>query len=349
MNTNNIKKHFLSQSYIKKNVYLTNTIKSKIIDLNFYSKNEINICEIIKKIPYYFHYFNTIEDYDFININQINEKIVERLSLIDNTKYLIINYKNDNEFVLFHDFFYNIKSPKSFIFYTIDSFSVLLNSLIKLHENNICFFNLSPQNILFIFDKPIIYNFQLSLQVLKLSDSYLINIIKNIEDYTYQPIEIHILFYFVYNDINTISYSFIEEITEKYINNLTILNLFSESYKESYKLKCLMFLKKFINKQKKEIINEIIKYNNKWDVFSFSLIYLHIFGNLLRVFALKEIFISEIIDELSKNIHPDSSKRLTLFETKIIFEKLFDLQLNWEFVEKINFDKMSLLLKELER
>jgi len=343
----NLNKHFFPL-YFKKKDNKTTDIKSKIIDLNFYSKNEAIISDIIKTIPYYFHYFHIVEEYDYININEINEKNVETFTLSNDNKYVIFKYRNNN-FVSFHDFLYNIESPRRFIFFSLDSFSNLLNSLINLHENKILFFDLSPQNIYFLLDKPLIHNYCLSLQVSLLNESYITQIIKGIEDYTYKPLEIHILFYFVHNDINTISYSFIEEITEIYINNLSILNLFSDSYKESYKLECHQVLKKYINKPKTEIITHILSYSNKWDIYSLSLLYLHIFGNLSRVFSLKQTYINKIIIELSKNLHPDPSKRLTLNAFKEIFENLLNSQLDWSFADKIDTRKMQQLLIELER
>ena len=69
-----------------------------------------------------------------------------------------------------------------------------MKSLIELNKNNICFFNLSPQNIVFNLDcgeKPILNNFQLSLQISHLNQSYITNIINKTDDYTYKPLEIN--------------------------------------------------------------------------------------------------------------------------------------------------------------
>ena len=126
---------------------------------------------------------------------------------------MIFKYKNEN-YAPFNDFLFNLPNPKLFIFHVIESFSYILKSLIELNNNNICFFNLSPQNIVFNLDcgeKPILKNFQLSLQISSCNNSYITNVINKLEDYTYKPLEIHVLFYLIKNDFQTISYSLIEE------------------------------------------------------------------------------------------------------------------------------------------
>ena len=60
------------------------------------------------------------------------------------------------------------------------------------------------QNIVFNLDcgeKPILQNFQLSLQISHLNMSYITNIINKLEDYTYKPLEVHVLFYLIRIDI----------------------------------------------------------------------------------------------------------------------------------------------------
>ena len=143
------------------------------------------------------------------------------------------------------------------------------------------------------------------------------------------------MFYLIQNDISFISYSFIEEICEVYVNNLSILSLFSEKYKESYKASC--------------IINDILNYYDKWDVYSLSLLYLHIFGNISRVFSLKQTFISKITVELSKNISPDPLERSSLEKLLENYNKLFDEETNWSFVEKIKVNNMPILFEFLDK
>jgi len=354
MNTNieisNINKHFFS-SKERNNEEDNKKYITKLTNYSFNSINEANISDIIKKIPYYSNNYLIVEDYDFVNISQLNDKYIEKLNLSDNKKYLIFKYKND-KLIDFNDFLTNLTEPKFFILNIIESFSYLLNSLIKLNNENICFFNLSPQNIVFNLncgEKPQIQNFNSSLQVLKLNEKYITDIIKNPNDYTHKPLEVHVMFYLIQNDISFISYSFIEEICEVYVNNLSILSLFSEKYKESYKASCIKSLRKYINKEKTDIINDILIYYDKWDVYSLSLLYLHIFGNISRVFSLKQTFISKITVELSKNISPDPLERSSLEKLLENYDKLFDEETNWSFVEKIKVNNMPILFEILDK
>jgi hypothetical protein len=58
-----------------------------------------------------------------------------------------------------NDFLFNLINPKLFIFHVIESFSYILKSLIGLNKNNICFFNLSPQNIVFNLENMFVHVF----------------------------------------------------------------------------------------------------------------------------------------------------------------------------------------------
>jgi hypothetical protein len=356
MNTNieikNIKKHFLlnikenSENIEKEKKYTT-----KLVKKCFNSINEVKISDRIKKILYYSNNYVIVEDYDFIDIGQLNEKIIEKLNLTNDIKYLIFKYKNDN-FVDFNDFLFNFINPKLLIFHIIESFSYLLNSLITLNNNNICFLNLSSKNIVFNLDcgeKPLLKNFQTSLVISKLNESYITDIIKNINDYTNKPLEVHLLFYLIKNDIFTVSFSFIEEICEVFVSNLTILNLFSDKFKLSYSELCRDSLRKYINQPKTEIILDILQQNEKWDVYSLSVLYLHIFGNISRVFSLKQTFINKITMELTKNINPNPSRRDNLTDLLNNYNKLFYYESNWSFVNSLPSSKITQLFNILDK
>ena len=72
-----------------------------------------------------------------------------------------------------------------------------------------------------------------------------------------------------------------------------------------------------------DIIADILKYTEKWDIYSLSVLYLHIFGNISRFFSLKSTFMNKMTIELSKNIHPEPSKRNNLQTLYENYEKIF--------------------------
>ena len=338
----NINKHLFSSEINDIQSENVNKYNTRLINYCFYSKNECNISNIVKKLPYYSNRFLVLEDYDFVDIGQLNEHFVDKCNLTGDVRYLIFKYKNAN-MVTFNDFLFNIVSPKLFILNVIESFSHLLTSLIQLNDNNICFFNLSPNNIGFDLDcgeKPVIRNFQTSLIVSKLDASYITNIIQKTKDYAHKPLEVHILFYLIKNDISTISYSFIQTVCEVFIKNASFLTFFSEEVVSSYKESCVKSLMKYINKPTNDIILDIIENSDKWDVYSLSVLYLHIFNSISHVFSLQKGFITKISATLFKNTHPDPFKRQSLKQLAEYYDGLFAVETNWGFVNKLSLNKM---------
>jgi hypothetical protein len=337
VNINSLKSHFF---YLKKTQKEEiKKVNTKIINYCFYAINEANISNKIKKIPYYSNYYIILEDYDFINISTFHEKIVEKVKLDENKKHLLFTYKS--YLYTFDDFLLKFKKPKHLIFNIILSFSYLLQSLLQLEDQKIVFFQLSDENIVFeetCRDNPLLKDFQLSLQVSKLNEEYITQIIRKTSDYSLKPLEVHILFYLVKNDLNTISYSFIEEIVEVFMRKLDILSIFSEDYRVNYKKSCIEYLKKYINKPKREIILDILNNYNKWDVYSISVLYLHVFNNISDIFSLKQTFINEIMRELTKNIDPDPSKRSSLSELLENSKNL--LQCDWSFINTLKCENI---------
>jgi hypothetical protein len=343
----------------KRNNNIKNDLKpfiSKTCKYNFFSANEINISEKIKNIPYYYIYYLTLHDYDFIKVGQLGEKVVEELDSDDKLndtmnyreKYLLFQYKNIS-FFSFEDFLFGLNSPKQFILHILTSFSDLLDSLIILNDNNICFFDLSTDNIIFNKEnKLLLQNFQNSIYISKLNESFITDLITNVYDFTNKPLEVHVLFYLIKNDLNTLTDELILSITNKYVENLDILNLFSLSYKDKFKKECIEILNKYKNKPKSDIICDIIEYNETWDSYSISIIYLHIIGNVVRVFELKGTFLSKLIIGLMKNIHPNPTKRENTKSIKHIYNGLFEEFQDWAFINKIPQEKLQKLLDTLK-
>ena len=331
--------------------YKSDLIRTKIINYSHFSINEANIAHKIKQIPYYQNFFSILEDYEELNVSELNDNIIEKLKNVDEIKYFLFKYY-DKGYYDFTDFLYNSISIKKLIFDIITSFQHILYGLHKLDENNISFFNISPNNLVFLSnyrEKPVLSNFKFSLQLDKLDYTYISHILNRIEDFTYLPFEIHILYHFIKHKLVTISYSFIEEFCHEYVDNLNILRLFSDNYRKKYKEQCISVMKNYINRPRKDIIEDILERNDKWDVYGISMLYLQIFGCISRVFSLSGTFISKIILELSKNLNPNSDNRMTLEKTLNEFNRLLNDQDDWSFVNSLDNKKINQLFDELSK
>jgi hypothetical protein len=292
-----------------------------------------------------------LEDYEALNISQLNDDIIEKLKNIGNMQYYLFKY-NDRDSVNFIDFLYNFTSIKKLILDNINAFKHILYGLHILNDNNVCFFDISPKNILFLEnyrEKPVFSNFKFSLNLNKLDFANISHILNKLEDFTYQPLEIHIIYYFTRHKITTISYTFIEEFCEEFVESLNILRLFSENYRKKYKEQCIETMRKYINRPRKDILDNILERNYKWDVYGISMIFLHIFGCISRIFSLKGTFISRITIELTRNLHPDSDKRMSLEETLNMFNKYLDEENDWKFVNNLDNNKLTQLFDELAK
>ena len=100
---------------------------------------------------------------------------------------------------------------------------------------------------------------------------------------------------------------------------------------------------KYINKPTNDIILDIIENSDKWDVYSLSVLYLHIFNSISHVFSLQPGFITKLLATLFKNTQPDPSKRQSLKQLAEYYDGLFAVEMNWVFVNKLPLNKMQAL------
>jgi hypothetical protein len=346
MNTNNInisnlKKHFFVATAKTQDGETNPKSKSKttkLVHYDFTSKNEILVSDRIKEqIPNYRHYFCIMEECLPVNVAKLptGRSIVSKLEdLNDNIfspKFLLETFGVERR-MEFHDFLFQLPlTPKSFLFRVIHSFSQLFDSISKLHKADICFFDLTPEHIVFCQknNRMQLVGFQNSIYGPPADTDYMSDLLSNISSYTHKPLEVHILFYFVKNpSLQTISYSFIEEVSEVFVKN-THHVVSSPDYKN----KCIETLKKFINQPREAIFSEILKNAKNWDIYGLCFIYLHIMCCFTRVFSLNEPSLNKWIQSLERNIQPglrECGSDLLGIEGG-----------EWDFVNRLDRTKMS--------
>jgi hypothetical protein len=329
----------LRSNYTKK----TNPAKVELKLTLFFTINEIKICNRIKTIPYYFNYFQVVTSHqlmtDLNNVAEIiNKEDCRNLSLLSYN-----NEHGDNTRTL-KDVLLQCASPKQVILSSIETYFNILNSLLMLHNKQITFFDMTDNNIFFTdYHKPIIKQFENSLLHEQLDEKYISKVIKNITDFTYKPLEIHLLFYLIVNDEVSLSYALSYEICEHFIKNMPVLSLFSPTYRENFKKECTTFLNSYINRSRSDIITDVIKYYDTWDNYSLSILYLHVFATELQAFSLNDTFLGELINSLSKNLSIDPLKREPLSDTLIRYNDLMKSHTDWTYINKIPQSRLTLL------
>jgi hypothetical protein len=328
--------------------------RNKVKPFDFCCLNGVQISEKIKQnITSYSSYYDILTDYSYINLSSnlpfSQEEEEEEEDFINSTqKHVLIKY-NDQNCIDFYSFILNLPTPKLLIFHIIDSYSYLIKSLLLLNTNNILFFNVTAEKILFDSTslKPLLHNFEYCLYIPNLNNDYLCKIVDKMDDFSNMPLEVHVIFYLIKNNENTLSYSIITEICDNFVKNIRVLGLFSQTYRDNFKTLCIEILKKYINIPKKDIIANILTFSSTWDNYGVSILFLEIVGNLSRVFSLKDNFMSKFSILLSKNINPIPSKREKLNETLNKYNKLFIEYPDWSFINSISDEKMDLLMEKL--
>ena len=280
---------------------------------DFFCLNAIQISTIIKEIPYYYTKYYIIETYNDVKLGELSKNRFYASAPIrteKDEKYVLLTYRYEY-FERFQDFWEKLPGP-DLLYHVVDSYFNLLKNLIELNDKGVCVFNLSMKNI--VLDKtlkPILKNLENSLIKSKVNEKYIMTIMQKIDDYTTKPLEVHLLYYLIQNDMDTLSMTTIEPICAYFVSHLQILELFSQGYREKYQQECIKYLKKFINVPKKDIIEMVLNGIDNWDNYSLSVVFFYVFGNILKVFSLRDTFINQICKILIGNIHPEPSKRGT--------------------------------------
>ena len=201
----NINISTINRYFSRKKEKQISNVRTKIVNNSYFSINEANISHKISKIPYYSNFFSILDDHEELNLSQLNENIIEKLKLNEDIKYYLFKYSDKNS-IDFIDFLYNFTSIKKLIFNMLTVFPHLLQGLQLLYDNNVCFFDISPQNIKFLEnyrEKPVFNNFKFSLRINNLDFTYFSHILNKLENFTYQPLEIHLLFYFAKHNMKS--------------------------------------------------------------------------------------------------------------------------------------------------
>lgn len=333
-----------SNKIYHKNIKKTDFYEKTIKPDDFYLKNEISISKKLMTISEYYDYFNILYKHEIIEINEISEKNIENVK-IDDT-FILCYYRKYKSTTPFFSFILNSTSPYHLIHNIIDSYLHMNKILLKLDSIDICFYDILPEKIYFFENsKPILSNFEKSININNLTVTYLSKIIGEHDNYTYKCLELHILFHLLVNKEETITYDIANKITDGYIENLKILRIFSIKMLNQVKETVFSFVEKYINNPKIFIIEEMVQSIKTWDNYSVGFIYLFLLSNVIRVFHIKNTFINILTSSIFKSIGCIPSKRESLLDITEKINVLFKTisPNTFDFIHEMKNDDMNAL------
>lgn len=305
-------------------------IVTKIQLENFNSNNEIEIGKLIKKITGYQLFFLPVISNCKINVRKMEKNNIEidKCPIIEGKNQSLIAmdipYVNQIPFV---DII-KTRSSNNIILTIIESYKYLLNSINYLIKINIVHFDLKLENILFRDEttNPRIIDFGISIPIDKINEN---NINKYF--YTYAPsyyiwcIDIDIICYLLHNTKEPLTDEEAEQIAINSVANNQALEIFSEDFNKKYLEITKKEVKKYVGKERNEVIQKLKSFYKTWDNYSLSIIYLRIIALLFPNDEHKNTLIILFSQLLLLNIHPDPTKRLSIEETLRRFGDIFYL------------------------
>jgi len=351
---------------------------SKLVERNFSSKNEIDIGEIVKKIPFYSLYYVPILENCPANLSKVGSKEIKKCNIIDkeeaHVKYILLKMKYVKN-IKFTEYLLTNKSKKHFLNIIFDTYSYFLFSLEQLMNYEIVHFDFKWDNAVIDLktELPVILDFGISIPIRKLleydgtlnggdedkedkEDKY--NVFRNyfytyFPRYSLWPPEVHAMCY-VLHEHSRITPESLQQLIDEYVDSNTAFTIFSPEFLEKYKKLCFVTMEHLIDKPRKYVIHECLKFWSTWDNYALSISYFQIIHFISSSGFTSNAFLLSFSKILLKNVHPDPSRRsnytTTRYEYKSIFYQETSIRDFELLVDNFDFDRFrSESVKESRR
>ena len=330
INIDGLLTHIYKTNNLIENNVTNNEINNvtKIKKYDFFAKNEISINNILHLTENKRNRYITINNARKLQIND-NKKTITKIN--QENAYIMIKYsENDGEYIEGITRFLSNKRESEYIYGVIESYLYLIKTFHEFKKEGIIYFSFSSEKMKFktIYNPHcIIYDFETSLLENKLKGDkndiigYFCNFIKKINDFTFKPFEVHVLFYLYRMEEEYLSKYKITNIINTFVENME--NILKEEDMSMIKENCEQNMNQFINKNRNDVIINLIQHFNTWDNYSVSILYLHLVENIILGYKKQIRFMSKFQDILYKNISPNPQHRLSIEETIQQFQELF--------------------------
>lgn len=313
-------------------------IVTKIKSYNFFARNEININNLLHLLDQKRNRYITIKKATKLRINEVDGDIIKKTEISKGNEYIMIKYEeNEGEYIEgITRFLYN-KGEKEYIYGVIESYFYAIKTFYQLQKEGVIYYNFSSENMKFkdIYNPHCLLNdFEASLmeRKIKLNENtnttnkqeiieYFYNFIMKPQNFTFKAFEVHVLFYLYKMEEQYLSKYKITQIIDKYEDN--VRSILKGQTEKMIKQECHKYMEQYINKNKEEIMIQLISHYKTWDNFSVSILYLHLVENIIQGYKTQMRFMSKFQDILNQNLSPNPNQRMTIEETIKKFNDLF--------------------------
>ena len=353
---------------------------SKLVERNFSSKNEIDIGEIVKKIPFYSLYYVPVLENCPANLSKVGSKEIKKCNIIDkeeaHVKYILLKMKYLKN-VKFTEYLLTNKSKKHILNIIFDTYSYFLFSLEQLMNYEVIHFDFKWDNAVIDLktELPVILDFGISIPIRKLlerdralsggdendknaSDENDENVRYedkrekgnsnknenenknengNKEDkyelfrnyfYTYfpryslWPPEVHAMCY-VLHEHSRFTPESLQTLIDEYVDSNVAFTIFSPEFLEKYKKLCFQTMQHLVDKSRKYVIHECLRFWTTWDNYALSISYFQIIQFISSSGFTSNAFLLSFSKILLGNVHPDPSRRSNYTTTRYEYKSIF--------------------------
>lgn len=326
---------------------------SKLVEKNFSSKNEIEIGEIIKKIPFYSLYYVPVLNHCAANLSKVGSKEIKNCNIVDNddeqehVKYILLKMKYVKN-IKFTEYLLKNKNKKHVLNIIFDTYSYFLFSLEQLMNYEVIHFDFKWDNAVIDLktELPMILDFGISIPIRKLlehdralneekekdgddgdgeKDKY--DVFRDYfytysPKYTLWPLEVHAMCY-VLHEHSRITAESLQNMINECVDSNVVFGIFSPDFLERYKKMCFETMEHLIDKSRTYVIHECLKFWNTWDNYALSMSYFQIIQFISSSGFTSNAFLLSFSKILLGNVHPDPSRRSNYTTTRYEYKSIF--------------------------
>lgn len=336
---------------------------SKLVERNFSSKNEIDVGEIVKKIPFYSLYYVPVLENCPANLSKVGSKEIKKCNIIDkeeaHVKYILLKMKYLKN-IKFTEYLLTNKSKKHILNIIFDTYSYFLFSLEQLMNYEVVHFDFKWDNAVIDLktELPVILDFGISIPIRRMlerdralsgSDENAID--ENGENVRYEdkrnkenkqdkyeffrnyfytyfpryslwPPEVHAMCY-VLHEHSRFTPESLQTLIDEYVDSNAAFTIFSPEFLEHYKKLCFRTMQHLIDKPRKYVIHECLRFWTTWDNYALSISYFQIIQFISSSGFTSNAFLLSFSKILLGNVHPDPSRRSNYTTTRYEYKSIF--------------------------